>query len=34
MDNAKLFAQTHLMPRILKDFREETFSKEILKLMG
>jgi len=34
MDNTKLFAQTHLMPRILRDFREEKFEREILKLMG
>jgi glutaryl-CoA dehydrogenase len=34
MDNTRLFSQTHLMPRIVKDFREESFSKDILKLMG
>lgn len=34
MDNANQFAQTYLMPRILKDFREESFEKDILKQMG
>jgi glutaryl-CoA dehydrogenase len=34
MDNAHQFAQTHLMPRIIRDFRDESFDKEILKLMG
>lgn len=34
MENAKQFSQTYLMPRILKDFREERFEKEILKQMG
>jgi glutaryl-CoA dehydrogenase len=34
MENAKQFSQSYLMPRILKDFREERFEKEILKQMG
>jgi len=34
MDNTRLFAQTNLMPRVIKDFREESFSKEIVKMMG
>lgn len=34
MENARQFAQTHLMPRVIEENREERFDKNILKLMG
>ena len=34
MENANKFAQTHLMPRVINDNRNEAFDKSILKLMG
>ena len=34
MDNARQFAQTNLMPRIIEDFKGKTEDKHILKQMG
>ena len=34
MENAKQFAQTHLMPRIIDDFKGKTDDKGIVKAMG
>jgi glutaryl-CoA dehydrogenase len=33
-DAAKQYAQTHLQPRILKSFRDESFDKDIFREMG
>ncbi len=32
--SAAAFAKQHLMPRILKDYREETFNADIIRAMG
>jgi hypothetical protein len=34
MENAKKFSATELFPRILEDYRRDTFDTNILKLMG
>ena len=34
MENARQFAQTTLMPRVISDFRGNTEDKQILKQMG
>jgi glutaryl-CoA dehydrogenase len=34
MENARQFAQTNLMPRVIEDFRGQTDDKSIIKLMG
>lgn len=34
MDNARQFAQTHLMPRVKADFREEKFDRAVVRLLG
>ena len=34
MENAKKFADTHLMPRVIQDNRNESFDPHLLKLMG
>ena len=34
MDNARQFAQTNLMPRVINDFKGKTEDKQILKQMG
>nr|VVW85495.1 unnamed protein product [Nymphaea colorata] len=34
IDTAHQFAQTHLLPRILEDYREEKFDRSVIKLMG
>ena len=34
MENARQFSDTHLMPRVIEDFRNDAFDKNIMKLMG
>jgi glutaryl-CoA dehydrogenase len=34
MENAKQFAQTHLMPRVIEDNKNETFDPKRMKLLG
>lgn len=34
MDNARQFAQTHLMPRIINDFKGHNDDKAVLRQMG
>lgn len=34
MENAKQFTKTHLEPRIISEFKNETFDKNLFKLMG
>ena len=34
MENARKFADTHLWPRVLEENRNESFDKNIMKLMG
>ena len=34
MENARQFAQSNLMPRVIEDFRGNTEDKKIIQLMG
>ena len=34
IDNARKFADTHLMPRVIEEYRNEKFDKNLMKLMG
>ena len=34
MENARKFSDTHLWPRVLEDNRNDTFDRNLMKLMG